>query len=137
MTSHLADGSTLPAYEPGGSLHREDGRRVYFPESARGFRGHLPDVRDEGDHLSYTGRVHITKTNDAELLADLWGTLADREPITGALLVRFERFVADHLGADAVAALVARTDRRFWGGIEASSKAEGGRRRYAYGHTGV
>jgi len=114
--SGFVDGSTLPEYTTPGSL----------------FRG--------GDNPARTGdRVHVTKTNDAEHLADLWGTLQDGEPVTSALLQRFVDFAIDHFGRETVATLRARSRDRY-DGAEVRVAADEETRRlthFEFGHTGV
>lgn len=132
------DGSTLPEYTPGGSLHRPGDRRV--ANSAEVAVGDLPDAQPHWGHFdtSYDGRVHVTETNDAEAIADIWGVLCDREPLTGAVMMRAQQLFEDILGADAVRALIERSGARL-GGQEAQSPGRKALRaiRYAYGHTGV
>jgi len=114
--SGFADASTLPEYTTPGSLFRV------------------------GDNPARTGdRVHVTKTNDAEHLADLWGTIADGEQPTIALLWRFEEFINDHFGEQVLGALKARSDDRFTGAETHQDANEETLRlkRYEYGHTGV
>ena len=54
----FADGSDLPEYTPGGSLHRSEKGRE---------------------------RIHSLSTTDAELVADFWGVLVDFEVNTAAI----------------------------------------------------
>ncbi|SDH34171.1 hypothetical protein [Microbacterium sp. 77mftsu3.1] len=144
MTSRLADGSTLPDYTPGGSLHRLEGRGVYYPPApddlgTTRLRGTLPDAAAVGGRIEYTGRVNTYETNDAEFLADIWGVLHDYEPLTHALGIRLRTFIEDHVGADAVEALSLRSSARYEN-REASTREQADPlhvNRYAYGHTGV
>lgn len=144
MSSRLADGSTLPDYTPGGSLHRIADPRFYYPPAADDgpaarLRGTLPDAVPVGRHVEYTGRVHVTLTSDAEFLADIWGVLHDYEPLTAALGIRLREFVEAHVGVDAVEALSLRSSARHEG-REASTREHADPpyvNRFAYGHTGV
>lgn len=111
----FADGSDLPEYTPGGSLHRP--------------------ADQPGDE-----RVHITQINDAELVADLWGVLVDLELNSMALISRFQDFVRDNYGADFAGKLEARSKARFEG-TEPGQVDEDNwirqNRRYRYGHAGM
>lgn len=113
----FADGSTLPAYTDAGSLFR--------PSDS-------PDRRGR--------RVHVLSTNDAEHLADLWGTIVDGEPVTAALIERFGDFVSNNFGADTLTTLSARTSARF-SGAEKSEPDDDATyrsiRHFEHGHTGI
>jgi hypothetical protein len=111
----FADGSDLPEYKPGGSLHRP-----------------AEDSDDE--------RVHITQINDAELVADLWGVVVDQELSSMAFISRFQEFVRSNYGDEFTAKLEARSKARFEG-LE-PTQVDGDdwlrhNRRYQYGHTGM
>lgn len=135
----FSDGSKLPSYETGGSLHRDVGeRRVHFTDEEN-FTDYskLPDVDESSDPITYKGRVHVTQTNDAEALADIWGAIIDGEPLTGALTWRFIEFVESNF-SDSAKILLARTHARN-AGQEARIREpeEGLVNRYAFGSTGV
>lgn len=138
--SRFADGSQLPDYQPGGSLHRPGDRRLAVKEGATLDLNRLPDAEDAGRYVYYSGRVHVTQTTDAEALADLWGALEDHEPVTSALLWRFVDFIRDNFGDDVVEKLRARSKARY-DGLEASAPVieplTPAPTAYAYGHTGV
>ena len=112
-TPSFADGSDLPDYTPGGSLHRpEEGRE----------------------------RIHVLTTTDAELVADLWGVLVDFEVNTAAIQMRFEAFIRSNYGDEFAEKLHARSRARFDG--DEAGQADDTiaylhpqNHRYKYGHT--
>lgn len=136
----FADGSVMPDYNPGNSLHRTDFKpRIAFREHSSDVDySKLPEVDDSSDPVEYRGRVHSSETNDAEALADIWGVLMDSEPTSGALAVRFMKFVEDNFGSDVLTSLTMRSQGRFQGLEERAFEEETVTyRRYAFGHTGV
>lgn len=136
----FADGSVMPEYRPGRSLHRTDFKpRVAFREHTEGVDySRLPEVDDSSDPVKYRGRIHTSETNDAEALADIWGVIMDSEAPTGALTMRFMTFVEDNFGSEALASLTMRSQGRFQGLEERSIAEESVEyRRYAFGHTGI
>jgi hypothetical protein len=138
-TQSFADGSTLPEYVSGESLHRAGERRVVHGEHSSVPLDTLPDVELRGTGATYRGRVHVSATNDAEALADIWGTLVDREPLTSAIVARFIAFVGATFGEDAVEILTARSSARFYGAepVNHEHEEDATVNRYAFGHTGV
>lgn len=139
-SNSFSDGSVMPEYKSGKSLHRADFEpRIAFREHSMGADySRLPEVDESSDPIRYRGRVHPSETNDAEALADVWGVLMDSETPTGALAVRFMKFVEDNFGEATLASLTMRSQGRFQGLEEKTITEETVKyRRYAFGHTGI